>query len=81
MPTNDLVLLTAPSRCPLDLYLLESIVDVVDFGVGTRTFIRGFECPKCGLQMAVCNICGVPEDRRAHWSWCDNFKELQDANN
>lgn len=67
--TSDLAILTAPvMHCGVKA---EADIDEVDIGVGTQHHIRGYFCTKCGAGYSVCSGCGVPEDDRPHWSWCE----------
>jgi len=70
MTDSDLVRLTAPVLCLHCKNAMLALRAEADIGVGIQTYIYGYECIQDGEQVGVCFSCGVPEDSRGHWFWC-----------
>jgi len=56
--------------CPkCGTHKLQEVTEEVDIGVGVQKHLLGYECLKCGIAIAACPLCGVPEGER-HKAWC-----------
>lgn len=49
---------------------MSELVEEVDIGVGVQRHVRGYECPGCGVQVALRDCCGS-DVGEAHRAWCE----------